>query len=133
MKKYKLGFAKIQVAYLSDFSILLYPVITFTGESQHSGSRKALVGEDKELMDYYSCHLHATLDNPPAILIHSGDDSAVPVENSILYYQALMKEGVQAEMHIYPHGGHGYSLALGKGNLSGWPERAYKWLISFRN
>jgi len=44
-----------------------------------------------------------------------------------------MKEGVQAEMHIYPHGGHGYSLALGKGNLSGWPERAYKWLISFRN
>ena len=116
-----------------DFSILLYPVITFKGESQHSGSRKALVGKDKQLMHYYSCHLHATSDTPPAILIHSGDDSAVPVENSILYYQALLKEGVQAEMHIYPHGGHGYSLALGKGHLSGWPERAYEWLISLRN
>ena len=116
-----------------DFSILLYPVITFTGESQHSGSRKALVGEDKELMHYYSCHLHATSDTPPAILIHSSDDKVGPVENSILYYQALLKESVQAEMHIYPNGGHGYSLAVGKGHLSGWPERAYEWLISFRN
>ncbi len=116
-----------------DFSILLYPVITFQGDSQHSGSRKALVGEDEELMHYYSCHLHATADTPPAILIHSGDDRAVPVENSILYYKALLKQGIQAEMHIYPNGGHGYSLAAGKGHLSGWPERAYEWLISFRN
>jgi acetyl esterase/lipase len=113
-----------------DFSILLYPVITFTGELQHAGSRRNLVGEDPALMEYYSSHLHVTGETPPAILIHSSDDRAVPVENSILYYQALLKHGVQAEMHIYPHGGHGYSLAVGKGHLSGWPERVHEWLKS---
>jgi acetyl esterase/lipase len=116
-----------------DFSILLYPVITFQGDLQHGGSRRNLVGDDEELMEYFSNHLHVTPDTPPAILIHSGDDKSVPVENSMLYYQALLKEGVQAEMHIYPYGGHGYSLAVGKGHLSGWPERVHEWLKSFQD
>ncbi len=113
-----------------DFSILMYPVITFTGDFQHSGSRMALVGEDKELMEYFSSELQVTEDTPPALLVHASDDGAVPVENSIVYYQALIRHGVSAEMHIYPHGGHGFSLAIGKGHLSGWPERAYEWLHS---
>jgi acetyl esterase/lipase len=116
-----------------DFSILLYPVISFTGDFQHSGSRRNLVGEDSELMKYYSSHLHVDADTPPTILIHSSDDRSVPVENSIIYYQALVKHGVPAEMHIYPHGGHGYSLAVGKGHLAGWPERVHEWLKSLRN
>jgi acetyl esterase/lipase len=115
-----------------DFSVLVYPVITFTGELQHSGSRRNLVGEDPELMEYYSSHLYITGDTPPAILIHSSDDRSVPVENSILYYQALVRQGVPAEMHIYPYGGHGYSLAVGKGHLAGWPERVHEWLKSLR-
>jgi acetyl esterase/lipase len=113
-----------------DFSILMYPVISFTGEFQHSGSRKALVGEDKELMNYFSSELQVTKDTPPAILIHASDDQAVPVENSIRYYQALIKNGVEAEMHIYPHGGHGFSLAVGKGHLEGWTERVNEWVRS---
>jgi acetyl esterase/lipase len=115
-----------------DFSILLYPVISFTDDFQHSGSRRNLVGEDVELMNYFSSHLHVTPGTPPAILIHSSDDRAVPVENSIVYYQALIKQGVPAEMHIYPYGGHGYSLAVGKGHLSDWPERVVEWLMSLR-
>lgn len=113
-----------------DFSVLMYPVISMTGEFQHSGSRKALVGNDSELMEYFSNELQVTEDTPPAILIHSTDDKAVPVENSIVYYQALIKNGVGAEMHIYPHGGHGFSLAIGKGHLSGWPERVWEWVSS---
>ena len=113
-----------------DFSILLYPVISFTDDFQHSGSRRNLVGEDVELMNFYSSHLKVTADTPPAILIHSSDDKSVPVENSIVYYQALLRQGVQTEMHIYSHGGHGYSLAVGKGHLSGWPERVHEWLRS---
>lgn len=113
-----------------DFSILMYPVISFTGDFQHSGSRKALVGDDKELMEYFSSELQITNDTPPAILIHASDDKGVPVENSIRYYQGLIKHGVEAEMHIYPHGGHGFSLAIGQGHLAGWPERAYEWVKS---
>ncbi|MCF8226045.1 MAG: alpha/beta hydrolase [Bacteroidales bacterium] len=111
-----------------DFSILMYPVISFTGEFQHSGSRKALVGDNPELMEYFSNELQVTEDTPPAILIHSSDDKAVPVKNSIVYYEALLENGVEAEMHIYPYGGHGYSLAIGQGRLAGWTDRVVDWI-----
>jgi len=111
-----------------DFSLLIYPVITFTEESQHSGSRKALVGENKKLMKYYSSELQVKADTPPTILIHSSDDKSVPVENSILYYKTLLNNKIPAEMHIYPYGGHGFSLAIRKGYLSTWTDRCYDWL-----
>jgi len=113
-----------------DFSILVYPVISFTKEFSHSGSRNALLGEDPdpELVRYYSNELQVSEDSPPAILIHSGDDKAVPVQNSLAYYQALLKNGTQTEMHVYPYGGHGYSLAIGKGHLATWPDRVLEWI-----
>ena len=111
-----------------DFSVLVYPVISFTGDFQHSGSRKNLVGKDEELMHYFSSELQVTEDTPPAILIHCTDDAGVPVENSIRYYQALVRHNVPGEMHIYPSGGHGFGLAIGKGHLQGWTERVYEWL-----
>ncbi len=121
-----------QMSCRPDFSLLIYPVISFTGEYQHSGSRKALVGEDMELAEYYSNELQVTEDTPPAILIHSGDDKGVTVKNSILYYEALIRNGIPAELHVYPYGGHGYSLAVGKGYLSTWPERCNDWLKSLK-
>lgn len=113
-----------------DFSILVYPVISFTEEFRHSGSRKALLGEDAdpELVSYYSNELQVSAETPPAILIHSSDDGGVPVQNSLAYYQALLKQGITAEMHIYPYGGHGYSLAIGKGHLATWPDRVLEWI-----
>lgn len=113
-----------------DFSILMYPVITFTGDFMHSGSMKALLGEDPDpdLARYYSNETQVTADTPPAILIHSGDDKGVPVENSISYHRALLEHGIPAEMHVYPYGGHGYSLAIGKGHLSTWPDRVLEWI-----
>ncbi len=113
-----------------DFSILIYPVISFTSDKQHSGSRKAIAGDNEELMKYYSSELQVKHDTPPAILIHSADDKGVPVENSIAYFKALRDNKITAEMHIYPYGGHGYSLAIGRGYLSSWPERCYDWLIN---
>ncbi len=113
-----------------DFSILVYPVISFTGPFMHSGSRTALLGEepDEELVSYYSNELQVDEDTPPAILIHADDDTGVPPENSLVYYQALRAAGIPAEMHIYPYGGHGFSLAIGKGYLSTWPDRVIQWL-----
>jgi len=112
-----------------DFSILIYPVISMDPEITHGGSRRALLGEqpDEALAAHYSNERQVTAGTPPAILVHSGDDHSVPVENSIAYYRALQKNGVTASMHIYPYGGHGYSLAVGKGHLSTWPDRVAEW------
>ena len=113
-----------------DFSILMYPVITFTEDYMHRGSREALLGEDPdpELVSYYSNELQVTAETPPTILIHSEDDESVPVENSLVYYKALRKNEVSSEVHIYPYGGHGYSLAVGQGHLSTWPDRVVEWI-----
>jgi len=113
-----------------DFSMLIYPVITSDPEFAHQGSFRALIGEDRSdpLYIYYSNELHIREDSPPVILIHSADDRGVPVENSIRYFQAVHRKGIEAEMHIYPYGGHGYSLAIGQGYLSTWPDRVIAWL-----
>jgi len=113
-----------------DFSILMYPVISFSEELTHKGSRKALLGADPDpdLVRLFSNELQVTADTPPTILIHSEDDRSVPVENSLEYYKALKENQVTAELHIYPYGGHGYSLAIGQGHLSTWPDRVIEWI-----
>ncbi len=113
-----------------DFSVLVYPVISFTAEFTHSGSREALLGEhpDQELVRNFSNELQVTAETPPAILIHSYDDQGVPAENSLAYLEALRKFGIPAELHLYPYGGHGYSLAIGQGYLSTWPDRVIDWI-----
>ena len=115
-----------------DFMILMYPVITLELDFTHEGSRNALLGEDPtdELVNEFSNQLQITKDTPPTILIHSADDDAVPVENSLQFYLELKNKGVYSEMHLYPTGGHGYSLAIGKGHLASWPDRVYDWLLS---
>jgi len=113
-----------------DFSILLYPVITLDQEHTHQGSKEALLGENPSptLIEHYSNEKQVNAKTPPCILIHSADDEAVPFQNSLLYYEALIKQGVPAELHVYPHGGHGYSLAIGDKHLSTWPDRVVAWL-----
>jgi acetyl esterase/lipase len=113
-----------------DFSILVYPVISFTKEYAHVGSRENLLGKDADpdLVKHFSNELQITENSPPAILIHSSDDDGVPFENSMAYYHALQKKGITSELHIYPYGGHGYSLAIGRGHLSTWPDRVAEWI-----
>jgi acetyl esterase/lipase len=113
-----------------DFMILIYPVITFSHYFMHKGSRDALLGvsPDSTLIVYYSNELHVKKNTPPTFIVHASDDKSVPVENSLLFYKALKNKGVSAEMHIYPQGGHGFSLALGKSYLQTWPQRCLDWL-----
>ncbi|CAN5435769.1 alpha/beta hydrolase [soil metagenome] len=116
-----------------NFAILLYPVVTF-GEKAHTGSRDNLLGTLKnspEMIAYYSNELQVTNQTPPTFLVHSEDDKSVPVENSINYYLACLKNGVSAEMHLYPTGGHGYGLRTAKfGSLTTWPETCKAWLMA---
>lgn len=113
-----------------DFSILIYPVISFDDNFTHAGSKRSLLGEnpDPELVDYYSNEKQVTEDTPPAILIHSADDASVPLQNSLVYYDAIRKVNKLSELHVYPYGGHGYSLAIGRGHLSSWPDRVIDWI-----
>lgn len=118
-----------------DFLVLIYPVITMNEAHTHMGSRNNLIGKnpEKELAEMYSNELHVDAKTPPTFLVHSSDDEAVPVNNSILFYQALQREKVPSEMHIYPFGGHGYSLALDKGYLSTWTQSLAYWFKYISN
>ena len=113
-----------------DFSILAYPVISFRDAAAHSGSRKNLLGEQasSELVDRFSNELQVTTDTPPTFLVHAQDDKGVPLQNSLLYFQALHAKGVKAALHIYPTGGHGFAFGLGKGAVEGWREVLIDWM-----
>lgn len=112
-----------------DFLILVYPVISM-GEYTHSGSRENLLGKTPSEIQlrFYSNEIQVTAETPPTFLVHAGDDDAVPVQNSLLFYQALIANKVPAELHVYPHGGHGFSLALGRGRLQDWPQLCARWM-----
>jgi acetyl esterase/lipase len=113
-----------------DFSLLIYPVITVDSSFTHMGSRRNLIGvkPSKDAVSHFSNELQITQNTPPAFIVHSSDDKAVPVKNSLEYYQGLVKNNITAEMHIFQNGGHGYGLSPGKGTQSSWGELCIKWL-----
>jgi len=92
-----------------DFMILAYAVISFTTPFTHQGSKKNLIGDnpDPKLAESLSNELQVTAQTPPTFLFHTTTDKTVPVENSVLFYMALRKAGVPAEMHLYANGPHG--------------------------
>ncbi len=113
-----------------DFMILGYPVITFEEEYTHKGSRYQLIGEnpDPKLVEDLSTYKRVTAETPPTFLFHTDEDTGVPPENSVLFYMALRKAGVPAELHIYEKGHHGVGLAPNDPVLSSWGERLRDWL-----
>jgi acetyl esterase/lipase len=113
-----------------DFLILCYPAVSFGDEYAHKGSRKNLLGEkpDPELVKHYSNEMQVTSDTPPTFLFHTNADKAVVPENSILFYMALRKAKVPAELHIYQDGKHGLGLAPNDPILSTWKDRLKDWL-----
>src|SRR5690349_5477975 len=112
-----------------DFLILCYPVISFTNYA-HQGSRRYLLGDnpDPKLVENLSNELQVTAQTPPTFLFHTNTDTTVPPENSAMFYMALRKAGVPAEMHIYERGPHGVGLAYTDEADSSWPARLADWL-----
>jgi acetyl esterase/lipase len=113
-----------------DFMVLGYPVITLKDPYAHKGSRTNLLGEnpDPSLVALLSNETQVTKDTPPTFLVHTTNDRTVPVENSIMFYQALHAAGVPAEMHIFESGPHGFGLGTGNPVLSTWPAMLASWL-----
>jgi acetyl esterase/lipase len=112
-----------------DFLILVYPVISMTDELTHMGSRNNLLGmkPSPDKIALFSNELQVNATTPPTWLTHTGDDTAVPVENSIRFYQALVKNSVPAEMHLYPRGNHGFILNL---RPEEWMMPLFSWVKS---
>ena len=115
-----------------DFLVLAYPVILSRAPYAHQGSFNALLGPnpDPALLDDLSLDLRVTKDTPPTFLFHTNADTGVPAENSIQFYLALRKAGVEAEIHIFQPGPHGVGLAMGDAVLEAWPPLLSTW---FRN
>jgi len=93
--------------------MLSYPVIT-SGEKAHKGSFESVLGEDyadEEKRRFLSLEYNVTKDTPSTFLWHTAPDDTVPVENSLLFFQALHALDIPAELHIYPVGSHGLGLA----------------------
>jgi len=115
-----------------DFMVLCYPVITMTEPYLHRGSELNLLGPnaDPKLIALMSSEQQVTKDTPPAFFYHTTDDKSVPVQNSIMFYDALISHGVSAELHIYQHGPHGTGLAQGYPELRSWPNLLDHWLVA---
>ena len=121
-----------------DALILSYPVIT-GGKFRHSGSFQNLLGDTPELslLEEMSLERQVGPHTPPTFLWHTVADPSVPLENSLLFVQALRKHSVPFECHIYPNGGHGLSLATAEtatpdlppdSHIAGWMPLCLEWL-----
>jgi len=119
-----------EVSSRPDFMILGYPVITMEDSFTHEGSKHQLLGKnpDPKLVELLSNEKHVTPKTPPTFLVHATTDPAVPVENSIAFYQALHKNGVPVEMHLYEQGPHGFGLAQQFPLLKSWPGLCKAWM-----
>jgi acetyl esterase/lipase len=99
-----------------NFTVLVYPAYLATDKKDGSVTPE----------------VKPSADTPPTFLFQTEDDH-IGVENSLFYYAALKNAKVQAEMHVYPEGGHGYGMRS-KANAVAtvWPSLVVKWLQSIR-
>ncbi len=113
-----------------DFSVLVYPFITFDYMMIHKGSKSRLLGvnPDSSLIVNFSLDKQVTSETPPAFLVHSTDDASVAVRNTLLYFGALQSYDVPAEMHIFESGGHGYGMGRTENTESYWTEMFIRWM-----
>lgn len=116
--------------YRPDFQILFYPVITMSEAYAHHGSAYSLLGKEasEELKTRFSCEKNVTKATPPAFIMLSSDDTGVYPQNSISYYNALIKNGIKVSLHSYPSGGHGWGFSDHFPFKSEWMNELEKWL-----
>ena len=117
-----------------NFAILVSPVIDL-GEFAHKGSRDNLLGENasSEKIKEYSMQNRVTDKTPPTILFHAQNDNAVPVINSILYYEAMIKNKVKGAMFIFPEGEHNIGISNKTELTDNWKKICADWLRNMSN
>lgn len=121
----------LRVSSRPDFCILCYPVIALGKPFTHRGSQNNLLGPDAdaELVQSLSNETRVSNQTPPTFLFHTAADKTVPVQNSLVYYEACVSHGVDVEMHLFNNGHHGLGLAASTPGASQWPGLCQQWLI----
>lgn len=111
------------------FQLLFYPVISLDKAITHKTTREQFLpeGAGDDIAARHSCENNVTKDTPPAFIVHCGDDTVVPIQNTLRYYDSLLKAGVPATLAIYPKGNHGFGYRkrfrhhdLLKSQISAW-------------
>ncbi|WP_175622402.1 alpha/beta hydrolase [Chryseobacterium schmidteae] len=122
------------ISTVPNFAILVSPVIDL-GEFAHKGSRINLLGENasQEKIAEYSMQNRITEKTPPTILFHAQNDNAVPVINSILYYEAMIKNKVKGAMFIFPQGEHNIGVSNKTELTDNWKKLCADWLGNVSN
>jgi acetyl esterase/lipase len=114
---------------IPDFAILAYPVVLM-GDGAHEISRLNLLGTDPapSVVSSVSLEQLVTPDSPPFFLWHTADDEIVPASHSLRLASALDANGVDYELHVFPHGPHGLALAKDSGAPSAWLALCAEWI-----
>lgn len=122
------------ISTVPNFAILVSPVIDL-GKFAHKGSRVNLLGENasQEKIAEYSMQNRVTEKTPPTILFHAQNDNAVPVINSILYYEAMIKNKVKGAMFIFPQGEHNIGISNKTELTDNWKKLCADWLGEISN
>ncbi|MDF2379832.1 alpha/beta hydrolase [Nostoc ellipsosporum NOK] len=117
------------ISYRPDFAVLLSPVITL-GEYAHAGSRNNLLGNNASpaSIKKYSMENGVSSHNPATFMVHASNDSTVKVQNSLLYYTALLQYGVPASYHVFPQGAHAIRIVENPGSVDQWTHLLSAWL-----
>lgn len=113
-----------------DFGVVCYAVVALGEPFTHRGSQKNLLGDQAtpEQIRELSNEKQVTGQTPPCFVWHTAEDAAVPVQNSLVFYEALVKAGVPAELHVFPHGRHGIGLGASVPGADQWPTLCHHWL-----
>jgi len=122
------------ISTIPNFSILVSPVIDL-GEFAHKGSRINLLGENasSEKITEYSMQNRVTEKTPPTILFHAQNDPAVPVINSILYYESMIKNKVKGALFVFPEGEHQIGISNKTELTDNWKKICASWLQTLNN
>ncbi len=112
------------------FATLLYPVITMMAPFDRTESRLKICGRHplEDMREMFSVEQHVTKQMPPVFLAHALDDPIVPVDHSLMMFQALRRAAVETEMHIFQSGGHGWGMGKTRPDVRSWAQLVETWL-----
>ena len=111
------------------FMILISPVVDL-GKYAHKGSRDNLLGANatSKIIENYSNQLHVSAGTPRTFIVHAANDKAVDPHNSLLFFTALLEQGISSSLHIFPAGGHAIALRNNPGTANMWTDICEGWL-----
>jgi acetyl esterase/lipase len=119
-----------QISFKPAFAALLYPVITMMSPFDQTQSRLKICGKHpfQDMREVFSVERHVTKQTPPVFLAHALDDPIVPVDHSLMMFQALRLAAVETEIHIFQSGGHGWGMGKTRPAVQSWAQLVETWL-----